>query len=80
MLHCTDEVQLGQNMYSCLQFALLAPILKFHAITGSGALCFGDLIIPANSLTASWVWVLGLVVGPGCFAVFVGGLSNPIEP
>ena len=47
-----------------------------HAITGSGALCFGDLIIPANSLTASSVWVFG----PGCFAVLVGGLKNPIEP
>ena len=57
--------------------ALLAPIfLKFHAITGSGALCFGDLIIPANSFTASWVWVFR----PGCFTVLVGGLSNPIEP
>ena len=33
----------------------------------------GDLIIPANSLTAS-------SVGPGCFAVLVGGLSDPIEP
>ena len=42
--------------------------LKFHAITGSGALCFGDLIIPANSFTASWVWVFR----PGCFAVLVG--------
>ena len=27
--------------------------------TGSGALCFGDLIILANSLTASSVWVFG---------------------
>ena len=23
---------------------------------------------------------LGLGVGPGCFAVLVGGLSNPVEP
>ena len=44
-------------------------LLNFHVITGSGALCFGDLIIPANSLTASSVWVFG----PGCFAVLVGG-------
>ena len=48
-----EGIQLGRN--SCLQFAFLAPILKFHAIIGSGALCFGDLIILANSLTASWV-------------------------
>ena len=37
---------------------------------------FGDLIIPAISLTTSSVWVFG----PGCFAVLVGGLSNPTEP
>ena len=74
VLHCTDEAQLSRN--SCLQLHFWHQLLKFHVITGSGALCFGDLIIPANSLTASWVWVLR----PGCFAVLVGGLSNPIEP
>ena len=42
----------------------------FHAITGSGTLCFGDLIIPANSLTASSVWVYR----PSYFAVIVAGL------
>ena len=29
---------------------------------------------------ACTVHVLYIDVGPGCFAVFVGGLSNPIEP
>ena len=64
---------LGLLLCSC---TFGTKLLNFHVITGSGALCFGDLIIPANSLTASLVWVFG----PGCFAVLVGRLSNPIEP
>ena len=63
VLHCTDEAQLGRN--SCLQLYFWHQTLNFHVIAGNGALCFGDLIMPANSLTASSVWVFG----PGCFAV-----------
>jgi hypothetical protein len=55
---------------------VLRFFLKFHASTGSGALCFGDSNILANSLTARCIWVLRL----GCLVVLVGGLSNFIEP
>ena len=36
-----------------------------------------NLVIPADSLIVDWIW---LGVGPGCFALLVGGSSNPIEP
>ena len=41
MLHCTDEAQLGRN--SCLHAVAQTRLEKVKAVTGSGALSFGDL-------------------------------------
>ena len=41
MLHCTDEAQLGRN--SCLHAVAQTKLEKVKAVTGSGALSFGDL-------------------------------------
>ena len=56
---------------TCSCIVLLAPIKKFYAITGS-EFCASH---PGRLLN----YQLGLDVGPGCFAVLVGGLSNPNE-
>ena len=40
---------------------------------------FNSYALHASYIHASYIQ-LGLGVGPGCFAVLVGGLSNPIEP
>ena len=50
---CTDKAQLGRNCCLQLHSGRLVPIYKFHAITGSGAVCL--VILGPVVLLCLWV-------------------------